>query len=526
MKGKWRYICGIQTQLLFICLWFIQPIFAKSTVTETTKKEKVSELTKTQGRTPSVKKTAGATTLAQTPNKKGTKQPQAASSRPSARLTVTLPTGKGKKRTANNKANKRSVSRTTKKNTTPSPSATVTRQTKKGKKTVAAKPSSKTSRLAKSRGATQPGHSAVKQPKMQRTSVSASRKVLVNSTTESATRRELLTRNYDGAEMATRYSPGISPFSIQVNDEQFIHRVNSAFALPGETMTLSVGRVSGRNEYVVQTTLDALQTGPNTWTWKAPREVGIYPINISHSDESTTAQLNVFVMAPLTLARNGTLNGYRIGQYPTKVRRQLSTYTLPRGLIEVTKENENILVSPHFRLRQFLCKQEGAYPKYIALDPRLLVVLEAILLKINERGHHSPTLSIMSGYRTPYYNRAIGNSTTYSRHLWGDAADIFVDSNPRDGEMDDFNNDGVINIRDTEVLHDIVSEMYAPRARRFLADSFSNKPILQQLVLNSYADDAPQQKLLTGGLARYRPTSSHGPFVHVDVRGIFTRWGR
>jgi hypothetical protein len=31
---------------------------------------------------------------------------------------------------------------------------------------------------------------------------------------------------------------------------------------------------------------------------------------------------------------------------------------------------------------------------------------------------------------------------------------------------------------------------------------------------------------MTGGLARYRETGSHGPFVHVDVRGIFTRWGR
>ncbi|MGE0681546.1 MAG: D-Ala-D-Ala carboxypeptidase family metallohydrolase [Candidatus Binatia bacterium] len=326
--------------------------------------------------------------------------------------------------------------------------------------------------------------------------------------------------------MATRYSPEIAPFLIQVNDERLIHRINSAFALPGETMTLSVGETSGNNEYVVQTALATVQTGPNTWTWKAPREVGIYPVHISHSDGDIAIQLNVFVMVPLALAKDGSLNGYRIGYYPTKARRQLFTYPPPRGLIEVTEANENTQVSPHFKLRQFLCKQESAYPKYIALDPRLLVVLEAILLKINEQGHHSPTLSIMSGYRTPYYNRAIGNSTTYSRHLWGDAADIFVDSNPQDGEMDDFNNDGVINIHDTEALHSIVSKMYEPRASRFLAGSFFNEPILQQLVINGYTDDTRLQKLLTGGLARYRATSSHGPFVHIDVRGIFTRWGQ
>ena len=236
--------------------------------------------------------------------------------------------------------------------------------------------------------------------------------------------------------------------------------------------------------------------------------------------------LNVFVMAPFSQAKSGKLNGYRIGNYPTTAYRQLSSYTLPRGFIEVTEENENTHVSPHFRLRQFLCKQEGDYPKYITLDPRLLIVLEAVLQKVNERGHHCPTLSIMSGYRTPYYNRAIGNSTTYSRHLWGDAADIFVDADPLDGQMDDLNRDGVVNIRDTEVLYDIVSEMYKPRTKRFLAGSFFNEPILSQLITNGYTDDARVRKLLTGGLARYRATGSHGPFVHVDVRGVFTQWGR
>jgi hypothetical protein len=28
-----------------------------------------------------------------------------------------------------------------------------------------------------------------------------------------------------------------------------------------------------------------------------------------------------------------------------------------------------------------------------------------------------------------------------------------------------------------------------------------------------------------GGLARYRETSSHGPFIHIDARGAYARWG-
>jgi hypothetical protein len=202
-------------------------------------------------------------------------------------------------------------------------------------------------------------------------------------------------------------------------------------------------------------------------------------------------------MVPLNRVEDGFLNGYRIGHYPTVALRQQPIYTPPRGLIEVTLENENTLVSPHFRLRQFLCKQDGDYPKYMVLDARLLTALELFLEKANAHGYQARTLTVMSGYRTPYYNRAIGNSTTYSRHVWGDAADIFIDENPKDGRMDDLNQDGEIDSHDAEVLYDLIESGYESRF----------------------------QSLLVGGLARYRETSSHGPFVHVDVRGVTARWG-
>jgi hypothetical protein len=103
----------------------------------------------------------------------------------------------------------------------------------------------------------------------------------------------------------------------------------------------------------------------------------------------------------------------------------------------------------------------------------------------------------MSGYRTPYYNRAIGNRTTYSRHLWGDAADIYIDEEPRDGRMDDLNEDGVIDAHDVDVIYQMIENTSEPRI----------------------------QKIMLGGLARYRETSSHGPFIHVDARGSYVRWG-
>lgn len=63
--------------------------------------------------------------------------------------------------------------------------------------------------------------------------------------------------------------------------------------------------------------------------------------------------------------------------------------------------------------------------------------------------------------------------------------------------MDDLNRDGKIDYRDAGVLYDIIDEMYG---RTFYVP-------------------------FVGGLGRYRKSRSHGPFVHVDVRGFHARWG-
>jgi hypothetical protein len=291
-----------------------------------------------------------------------------------------------------------------------------------------------------------------------------------------------------------------------VNGEPLSYRINSVFVSPAEQGTLQISDPRTSIAYRLQSALEVTRTGPNSWSWHTPRKAGVYPIQVLHPDWGATVTVNVFVLVPASRARRGYLNGYRIGHYPNFAPKQLPMYTPPRGFIEVTRENENVLVSPHFRLRQFLCKQKGGYPKYLALDQRLLIALEFILEKVNKSGYHARTFVIMSGYRTPHYNRAIGNSTTHSRHLWGDAADVFIDESPRDGEMDDLNQDGVVNFRDALVLYDIIDGLFQPRFRRLSTTSF-----------------VPD---LAGGLAAYQGTAAHGPFVHIDVRGIYTRWGR
>ena len=131
----------------------------------------------------------------------------------------------------------------------------------------------------------------------------------------------------------------------------------------------------------------------------------------------------------------------------------------------------------------------------MVLRERLLLKLEAILEEVNRRGIAADTFHVMSGYRTPFYNAAIGN-VPYSRHQYGDAADIFIDEHPRDGVMDDLDGDGKVDVGDADLLRGIVEEMSA----------------------ESWWDR------FVGGLGLYSTNAHHGPFIHVDARGYRARW--
>lgn len=204
-------------------------------------------------------------------------------------------------------------------------------------------------------------------------------------------------------------------------------------------------------------------------------------------------------LIPFTTKQNGRIGTYRIGAWPGETRRNLSAaYANPEGFIEVTPENQNERVSEHFRLRDFLTKgQSNVWPKYLVLDLRLIDKLELVIDELEARGMAVDRMTVMSGFRTPQYN-ANGGSTagraSLSRHMYGDAADVFVD-NDGNGRMDDLNGDGRVDHRDAQVIH-----------------------AAAERVEKKY----PQ---LLGGVGVYKATPAHGPFAHVDVRGSRARWG-
>lgn len=203
-------------------------------------------------------------------------------------------------------------------------------------------------------------------------------------------------------------------------------------------------------------------------------------------------------LAPFGSATGPRQQGYHVGRWPQSgTRGGLARYAPPAGYIPVTAENASTRVSKHFQLSDFLTHdQQAVWPKVLVLQPVLVDKLELIRDELERKGLPS-RLHVMSGFRTPQYNALgvgeKGGRAGMSRHMYGDAADVFVDGDAN-GIMDDLDRDGRVTVRDAQVLFAI-------------AEGVEQK-----------------HPSLVGGLSAYRATAAHGPFVHVDTRGTRARW--
>ena len=235
---------------------------------------------------------------------------------------------------------------------------------------------------------------------------------------------------------------------------------------------------------------------PRAGVWRLAVAVGtaIKPIT----------DFSLISMRPRSEKRNGRVGLYYIGNWPGETGRvsapkkaPADRYRPPSGFIEVTQANADTKVSEHFRLRDFLTKgQENVWPKFLVLEMRTVDKLELVLSDLEGRGIDVSGVRVMSGFRTPQYNQGGGNTAGragLSRHMYGDAADVYIDSN-RDGVMDDLNRDGRSTIADARVMSQAVDRVEAAHPE------------------------------LVGGTGVYSAASGHGPFIHIDTRGYRARW--
>lgn len=230
---------------------------------------------------------------------------------------------------------------------------------------------------------------------------------------------------------------------------------------------------------------------------RAPERPGIWSLAIKVGNAiKPMTDFRLITLKPASEAKGGRIGLYYIGSWPAGAAAK-GNYAPPRGFIEVTPANQNTYVSEHFRLRDFLPKDQfNVWPKYLVLETKLLDKLELVLEDLRRQGINTKGVRVMSGFRTPQYNSGVGDTrgrASLSRHMYGDAADIYID-NDGNGSMDDLNKDGRVDIGDAQFIRSA-----AERVER-------------------------AHPSLIGGIGVYRANAAHGPFTHVDTRGFRARW--
>ena len=237
-----------------------------------------------------------------------------------------------------------------------------------------------------------------------------------------------------------------------------------------------------------------------------PQGAGVWRVALAIGNAiRPITDFSVITELPFSAKSSGRIGLYYIGNWPAERSRgklgpakaPTSAYANPSGFIQVTPQNQDTYVSQHFRLRDFLTHdQPNVWPKYLVLQMKNVDKLELVLQDLQAHGVDISGVRVMSGFRTPQYNATGGNPqgrAALSRHMFGDAADIYIDSN-HDGVMDDLDHNGRININDAKVIEAAVDRVEAAHPE------------------------------LVGGAGIYPAGPGHGPFIHIDTRGYRARW--
>jgi uncharacterized protein YcbK (DUF882 family) len=274
--------------------------------------------------------------------------------------------------------------------------------------------------------------------------------------------------------------------------------VKVRFTLPDEAVEFPLA-ISGSIEalqYQWVTVSDSLPSGaPRPLTSDplvAPQAAGFYHISIVRdSAREILAEPTLAVMVPFDRKLGNWLNGYRIGTYLAEhITKHGTTYvaknSTPAGFLEVRPELLELPMSRHLKLADFVTHddQDNVWPKYVALNPRLLDKLELILADLGSAARPELRIDVHSGFRSPSHNHETSHAARDSRHQYGDAADIQIDA---DG-------DGKITMRD--------------EIRVMLA---------VERVEQAHPD-------LIGGLGIYTSRRYRTPYLHIDARGKKSRW--
>jgi hypothetical protein len=325
-------------------------------------------------------------------------------------------------------------------------------------------------------------------------------------------------------------APEFPMMRIEVNGQRISPLVPTLFLLPEDPLVIRIqaenpqtsgNQANSRSEpgpwSVLFNGCPMKFEGNSRFSGIVPKDPGFYPLHIESRQlpnqdsvspnlsqapgkEKTGPTLLIIVLHPFSRLKDGVIDQYPMGSYPNpeeapeKVipKAVRSSYHPPKGFIEVTASNRKVFLSQHYRLQDFISPLNVPFPQFIALSPALLLKLEWMTLYLKHYSQNPEArLTILSGFRTPRYNQSISGAL-WSRHIYGDAADLIVDMTPPDGLMDDLNRDGRLDREDI-------------------------------MVLVKFIEEIEKKTGLWGGLGIF-DRGKHGPSIHIDTRGFKVRW--
>jgi hypothetical protein len=196
---------------------------------------------------------------------------------------------------------------------------------------------------------------------------------------------------------------------------------------------------------------------------------------------------------------------YIIGKYPSipksgKTFYFKERYTPPKYFFIWDESLENLPISKNMLYRDLVIKPDAEKPelprpsratKVFTLSYETIINFDNII-EVARKKTEFKKVTVLSFYRTPEYNRSIGGST-FSRHIYGDGIDWFIDENPINDEMDDLNKDGKVTKED-------------------------GKPFVESII--KLVSD---RKIEPCGTGVY--FTKKGASLHYDSRGHLARWG-
>ena len=190
-----------------------------------------------------------------------------------------------------------------------------------------------------------------------------------------------------------------------------------------------------------------------------PRKPGIYKLAVELDKAMRpVADLQLVTMVPFAEKKKERIGLYYLGSWPYEGggTPALAAVRQPQGFIEVTRENKDTHASEHFTLGEFLTKDQHERLAEVPA-PRREARRQAGAghrSELKAEGVDVDHVHVMSGFRTPRYNKGGGNTggrANLSRHMYGDGADVYVD-NDRNGAPDDITGDGRVDTADAETI--------------------------------------------------------------------------